>query len=68
MVKTSTGLAPFQLVHGVVLILQIECEIPYLKLEIDLLLDTFDLEEYLMHLDHLDEQQRDTSTTIEENK
>jgi hypothetical protein len=67
-VKTSTSFSPFQLVHGVESILPIECEIPSLKLEIELLPDTSDLEEHLVHLEHLDEQHRDASMTIEENK
>jgi hypothetical protein len=37
-------------------------------LEIDLLPNTSDLEEHLVHLEHLDEQLRDASTTIEVNK
>ena len=52
-VKTSTGFFPFHLVHGMDLILPIECEIPSLKLAIELLLDTSDLEELLVHLEHL---------------
>jgi hypothetical protein len=67
-VKTSTGFSPFQLVHGVESILPIECEIPSLKLEIELLPDTSDLEECLVHLECLDEQRRDASMTIEVNK
>jgi hypothetical protein len=43
-VKTATGFSPFQLVHGVESILPIECEIPRLKLGVELLPDTSDLE------------------------
>jgi hypothetical protein len=67
-VKTSTGFSPFQLVHSVESILPIECEIPSLRLAVALLPDTFDLEQCLVHLESLDEQRRDTSTTIEVNK
>jgi transposase InsO family protein len=67
-IKNSTDFSPFHLVHGVELILSIECEIPSLKLEINLLPDTSDLEERLVHLERLDEQCRDASTTIEANK
>jgi transposase InsO family protein len=67
-VKTSTSFSPFQLVHGVDSILPIECEIPSLKLAVELLPDTFNLEECHVHLERLDEQRRDASTTIEENK
>jgi hypothetical protein len=49
-------------------ILPIECEIPSLKLAIELLPDTSDLEERLVHLEHLDEKRRDASMAIEENK
>jgi hypothetical protein len=44
LVKTATNFSPFQLVHGVDLILPIECEIPYLRLEVALLPDTSNLE------------------------
>jgi hypothetical protein len=67
-IKTSTHFYPFQLVHGVESILSIECEIPSLKLEIELLPETSDLEERLVHLEHLDEQRRDASTNIKVNK
>jgi hypothetical protein len=36
-VKTSTGFTPFQLVYGIEVILPIECEIPSLKLKVELL-------------------------------
>jgi hypothetical protein len=67
-VKTATGFSPFQLVHGVDSILPIECEIPFLNLEVVLLPDTFDLEQHLVHLESLDEQLRDASMTIEADK
>ena len=67
-VKTSNDFSPFKLVHGVESILSIECEIHSLKLENELLPDTYDLEERLVHLECLDEQRRDASTTIEANK
>jgi hypothetical protein len=43
-VNTSTNFSPFQLVHGVELILPIECEIPSLKLAVELLPNTTNLE------------------------
>jgi hypothetical protein len=55
-------------VHGAESILPVECEIPSLKLAVELLPDTSDLERRLVHLESLDEQRRDTFTTIEENK
>ena len=35
-VKTDTGFSPYQLVHGVESMLSVECEIPSLKLAIEL--------------------------------
>ena len=67
-VKTATGVSPYQLVHGVELILLVECEIPLLKLTVELLPDTSPLEERLVHLEQLDEQCRDALVTLEVNK
>ena len=50
-VKTAIGFSPYQLVHGVESVLSVECEIPSLKLAVDLLPDTFTLEECLFHLE-----------------
>ena len=54
-VKTATGFSPYQLVHGVESVLLVECEIPSLKLVVDILPDTFALEERLVHLEQLNE-------------
>ena len=43
-VKIATGFSPFQLVHGVEAVTPIECEIPSLKISIDVLPDTTELE------------------------
>ena len=51
MVKTATGFSPYQLVHGVELIFPVECDIPLLKLDVELLPDTSPLEECLVHLE-----------------
>ena len=67
-VKTTTGFSPFQLVHGVKAVTLVECEISSLKIAIHVLLDTLDIEECLMHLEHLDEQRRDVLTTNEAHK
>jgi hypothetical protein len=67
-IKNSIGFYPFQLLHGVESILPIECEIPSLRLAVALLPNTFDLEQHLVHLESLDDQRRDASTTIEVNK
>ena len=67
-VKIATGFSPYQLVHGVESILPIECEIPSLKLAVELLPDTSPLEEHLVHLEQLDEQRRDALVALEVNK
>ena len=54
-VKTAIGFSPYQLVHGVESVLPVECKIPSLKLAIEILLDTFSLEERLVYLEQLDE-------------
>ena len=54
LVKTATGFTPFQLVYGLESIYLVECEIPSLKLAIELLPETSSLEERLVHLEHLD--------------
>ena len=54
-VKTAMGFSPFQLVHGVKATTPVECEIPSLKIAIHVLPDMTELEEHLVHLEHLDE-------------
>ena len=67
-VKTATGFSPYQLVHGVESIFPVECQIPSLKLAIELLPNTSPLEECLVHLEQLDEQRRDALVALEVNK
>ena len=50
-IKTATSFSPYELVHGVESVLSVECEIPSLKLAIELLPDTSPLEEHLVHLE-----------------
>lgn len=52
---------PIQLVYGLESIFPMECEIPSLKLTVELLLDTFGLEENLIYLERLDEKHRDAT-------
>jgi hypothetical protein len=66
--NTSINFSLFLLVHWVDSILPIQCEIPSLKLEIELLPDTIDLEECLVNLEQLDEQHRYATSSIKENK
>lgn len=68
LVKTTIGFTPFQLVYGLEAILSIECEIPSLKLAIQLLPETSTLEERLVGLEKLDETHRDVATTNEAQK
>ena len=63
-VKSSTGFTPFRLVYGMEAILSIECEIPYLKLAVELL----PKEEHLLYLMRLDETRRDATLVIEAQK
>ena len=62
------GFSPFQLIHGVEAVSLIECEIPSLKISIHVLPDTTELEERLVHLEHLDEQRRDALTANQAHK
>ena len=67
-VKTATGFSPFQLVHRVEAFTRVECEIPSLKIAIHVLLDTIELEESLLHLEHIDVKRRDALTANEAHK
>ena len=67
-VKTSTGFSPFQLVYGLEAVLPIECEIPSLKLAVELLPNTSPKEERLLYLTHLDETCRNATLANEAHK
>ena len=54
-VKTTIGFYPYHLVHGVDSVLPVESEISSLKLAVEILPDTFALEERLVHLEQLNE-------------
>ena len=54
--------------HGVELILHIECEIPSLKLAVEILPEISALEEQLFLLEQLDEKRRDALVALEVNK
>ena len=53
--KTTMRFTPFHLVYGLEAVLVIECEIPLLKLTIELLPNTTEDEQRLLYLSHLDE-------------
>jgi hypothetical protein len=67
-VKSATGFTPFWLVYGVDAILPIECEIPSLKLAVELLPNTSAEEERLLYLMQLDETRCDATLVIEGKK
>jgi hypothetical protein len=48
--KLATGFTPFQLVYGLEYVLSIECEIPSLKIVVQLLPNTSAKEECLLYL------------------
>ena len=63
--KTTTSFTPFFLVHGIESVLPIECEIPSLRLAVELLPDTSPLEERLLQLEQTIEDRRATLQAIE---
>ena len=67
-VKSATGFTPFRLVYGMESILPIECEIPSLKLVVELLPNTSAKEERLLYLMRLDETQCHATLVIEAQK
>jgi transposase InsO family protein len=64
-VKSATGFTPFWLVYGLEAILPIECEIPSLKLAVELLPNTSAEEECLLYFMRLDETRRNATLVIE---
>ena len=67
-IKTATEFTPFQLVYELEVVLPIECEIPSLKLAIELFSNSSVEEERFIYLTILDEMQRDVSLTNESHK
>jgi hypothetical protein len=67
-VKTATGFTPFQLVYGIKAILPIDCEIPSLKLKVELLPHTSAKEECFLYLSKLDKTRRDATLVNEAHK
>jgi hypothetical protein len=63
--KTTTGFTPFQLVYGIEVVLPIECEIPSLKLKVELLPHTSAEEECFLYLTKLDKTRHDVSLVNE---
>jgi hypothetical protein len=67
-IKTATSFSPFQLIYGLEAVFPIECQIPSLKLPVQLLLDTSTLEEWLLYLEQLNEQRCDAPLSNEAHK
>ena len=67
-VKTTTRFSPFQLIHRVEAVTLVECKISSLNISIHVLPDTTELEEHLLHLEHLYESHRDALTANEAHK
>ena len=64
-VKTYTDLKQIQLVYGIEYTLLIECEIPSMKLDIELLPNTTLEEERFLYLNKLDENRQDVTLANE---
>jgi hypothetical protein len=64
-VKTTTNFTPFDLVHGVEVVLPIECEIPTLCTAIDLFSDTTSMEQRFLNIKSLD---KDWCSSLQNNK
>jgi hypothetical protein len=56
--KTATSFTPFHLVHGLEATLPIDCEIPTLRIAIELLPDTAPMDQCLLNLESLDEDRQ----------
>jgi hypothetical protein len=67
-VNTAIGFSPFQLVYGLEEVFPIECQIPYLKLEVQLFPDTSPLEKHLLYLEQLNEKCHDAALANEAHK
>jgi hypothetical protein len=66
--KIFVGFLSFQLIHGLEVVLPIECEIPSLKIVIEILPNFFGLDMRLVHLEHIDEKRHDFATANEAHK
>ena len=64
-VKDETKFTPFQIVYGLEATLPIECEIPSLKLAVELMPNTSPKEEHILYLERLDKTRRFATLVIE---
>ena len=67
-INNATKFTPFQLVYGLEATIPIECEIPSLKLAVELIPNTSSEEECLLYLERLDETRRLATLVIEAQK
>ena len=66
--KIATSFTPFQLVYGLEVVFPIQCQIPSLKLVIELLPNTSIEEERFIYLNNLNETRRDAALANEAHK
>ena len=66
--KIATGFTPLHLVYGLETVLPIQCQIPSLKLDVELLPDTSAEEERFLYLNKLDKTRRDAALANEAHK
>jgi len=66
--KTSLDFTSFQIVYGSEAVFPIECEIPSLKLAVELLRAISTAEEHFLHLPHLDETRFEVALASEAHK
>ena len=67
-VKYATRFTPFQLVYGMEATFPIKCEVPSLKIVVELLPNTSPEEECILYLERLDETHRFVALVIETQK
>jgi hypothetical protein len=67
-IKTATSFSHFQIIYGLEAVFPIECQIPSLKLAVQLFPETSSLEECLLYLEQLNEQHRDTALANKSHK
>ena len=67
-VKTATGFTHFQLAYDLEAVLPIECQIPSLKIVVELLPNSTTEEECLLYLNQLDETHQDDELLLKAHK
>jgi hypothetical protein len=63
--KTAIGFTPFHIIHGEAVFLLIECQISFVHLATELLIDTIPLEKILVMLERTNEDYHVSLQTIE---